>query len=137
MNKRNVWSLPAEEEQRLADDISNFVTDPRSYARYCFPWGEEGTDLEDSYGPKQWQDQIFKDVTDALNDPVKRNQPIMIAVASGHGIGKSAFISMVSKWALDTCVDTKIVLTSNTETQLRTKTFPELKKWFRLSLTSH
>jgi len=137
MNKRNVWSLPAEEEQRLADDISNFVTDPRSYARYCFPWGEEGTDLEDSYGPKQWQDQIFKDVTDALNDPVKRNQPIMIAVASGHGIGKSAFISMFSKWALDTCVDTKIVLTSNTETQLRTKTFPELKKWFRLSLTSH
>ncbi|QHJ83820.1 MAG: hypothetical protein [Bacteriophage sp.] len=49
----------------------------------------------------------------------------------------SAFMGMLCNWALSTCEDTKIVITSNTETQLRTKTFPELKKWFRSSINYH
>lgn len=129
--------LPPEVEEQLVDDISQFVDDPVGYAHYVFPWGEEGGELEDSLGPKEWQLKILDDIGTHIRDPIKRDQPLQIAVSSGHGIGKSALISMISKWALDTCVDTKIVLTSNTETQLRTKTFPELKKWFRLSLTHH
>jgi len=40
-------------------------------------------------------------------------------------------------WALSTCEDTKVVITANTDTQLRTKTAPEVGKWQRLSITSH
>lgn len=133
--KKTEW-LPPDVEQVLVNDISQFVADPLGYAKYCFPWGEEGP-LEDNDGPKKWQAQILQDIGDHLQNDETRFTPLLLAVASGHGIGKSALISMVTKWALDTCVDTKIVLTSNTEPQLRTKTIPEMKKWAKLSLTSH
>ena len=42
---------------------------------------------------------------------------------------------MLIKWGLDTGVDTRIVVTANTENQLLTKTAPELAKWSNLSLT--
>src|SRR3546814_20063177 len=43
---------------------------------------------------------------------------------------------MIIKWALDTCVDTRIVTTANTEGQLPTKNSPEIAKWARLSVTA-
>lgn len=46
----------------------------------------------------------------------------MLARASGHGIGKSAFISMLINWGMSTCEDCKVVVTANTDNQLRTKT---------------
>src|SRR3546814_8274012 len=75
-------------------------------------------------------------IRDHLSNPETRFHPCRIAVASGHGIGKSAAISMIIKWALDTCVDTRIVTTANTEGQLLTKTSPEIAKWARLSVTA-
>lgn len=135
MSKKG-W-LPSEVENELVDDICQFVDDPLGYAMYAFPWGVEGTDLEDVKGPREWQANVMRDIGNHLQDPETRHDPLRIAVASGHGIGKSAALSMISKWALDTCVDTKIVLTSNTETQLRTKTFPEIKKWMNMSITEH
>ena len=76
------------------------------------------------------------DIKSHLENPETRFMPLMIAVASGHGIGKSAQIGMLVNWALSTCGDTKVVITSNTETQLRTKTAPEVSKWQRLSITA-
>lgn len=61
----------------------------------------------------------------------------MIAVASGHGIGKSALVAMVIHWAMSTCEDTKVIVTANTGTQLATKTVPEIHKWFRLAANAH
>jgi hypothetical protein len=46
-----------------------------------------------------------------------------------------ALISMIVKWGLDTCEDTRIVFTANTEGQLLTKTMPEITKWHNLSIT--
>ena len=43
---------------------------------------------------------------------------------------------MVIGWALSTCEDTRIVVTANTDTQLRTKTWPEVAKWFRNSVNA-
>jgi hypothetical protein len=42
---------------------------------------------------------------------------------------------MLIKWGLDTCVDTRIVTTANTESQLLTKTAPEITKWSNLAIT--
>ncbi|MBO1929893.1 hypothetical protein J4731_23270 [Providencia rettgeri] len=42
---------------------------------------------------------------------------------------------MIIKWGMDTCEDCKVVVTANTENQLRTKTWPEIAKWQRLSIT--
>jgi hypothetical protein len=72
-----------------------------------------------------------------LSNPETRFQPLMISVASGHGIGKSAEMGMILNWAMSTCEDCKVVVTANTENQLRTKTWPEIGKWFRLAINKH
>lgn len=119
----------------LAEDISQFILDPHGYSLYAFPWGEEGTPLERHKGPREWQTKINKVIRDHLQNPETRFEPLQIAVASGHGIGKSAEIGMLIKWALDTCPDTRIVVTSNTDTQLKSKTAPEVTKWQKLAIT--
>ena len=128
-------SKPISPEVMLAEDIASFTHDPLGYAVYSFPWGDGS--LADAKGPRQWQCDIMEDIRGHLRNPATRFQPLRIAVASGHGIGKSALISMLCDWAADTCEDTRIVLTANTEAQLRTKTWPEVLKWRALALTKH
>lgn len=117
----------------LAEDIAGFTDDPLAYAKYAFPWGQG--DLKNATGPRKWQADQMRKIRDHMQNPETRFTPCRIAVASGHGIGKSAEIGMIIKWALDTCVDTRIVVTANTEGQLLTKTSPEIAKWNRLSIT--
>ena len=118
----------------LAGDIGAFTADPLGYALYAFAWGEG--DLAGMAGPRVWQCAVMTEIRDHLSNPAARFQPLRIARASGHGIGKSALIGMLVKWALDTCPDTRVIVTANTEAQLRTKTAPELAKWSRMALTS-
>ena len=118
----------------LIDDIASFTHDPLKHALYAYPWGEGA--LADVDGPREWQADVMRDIRDHLSDPATRHQPCRISVASGHGIGKSALIAMLSKWGVDTCEDTRIVLTANTEGQLLTKTMPEIIKWSNLAITA-
>ncbi|RKV69538.1 MAG: terminase, partial [Neisseria sp.] len=108
--------------------------DPLSWAMFAYDW--DNGELAGYKSPRAWQAKIMEDVKNHLSNPETRHMPLMIAVASGHGIGKSAEIGMLINWALSTCEDSKVVITSNTETQLRTKTAPEVGKWQRLSITA-
>lgn len=119
----------------LARDIGAMAYDPLKHCLYAFPWGEPGTPLEDTKGPRDWQGAVMKTIAKHLKDPATRFQPLRIALASGHGIGKSAEIGMLSKWALDCWVDSRVVITANTEQQLITKTSPEVNKWHKLAIT--
>lgn len=121
----------------LAVDISDYDHDPLEYVKYAFPWGEKNTVLEGKEGPRDWQREALIYIGNHLSNPKTRFTPCRIAVASGHGIGKSAFGAMVLKWGLSTHADTRATVTANTETQLRTKTWPELAKWHHLGLDSH
>lgn len=118
----------------LAEDIGSFTADPYGYALYAFPWGSG--ELADAAGPRQWQRERMEHIGRHLRNPETRFTPCRIAVASGHGIGKSALIAMLVKWGLDTCVDTRVVVTANTEGQLLTKTSPEIAKWSRMAITA-
>lgn len=122
-------------EKKLVNFIAGFTQDPLGYVRMAFPWGVG--ELEGSAGPREWQADILRIIGERLKDSSTRFQPIQISVASGHDIGKSSLISMIAQWAMSTCVDTKIVVTANTDTQLKTKTMPEMAKWFRLALNMH
>ena len=122
-------------EEQLIEDIASFTHDPLGYAHYAFPWGEQGTELAHADGPREWQADVFREIRDHLQNPVTRYQPLMISIASGHGIGKSAAISMLTNWGMSTCEDCKVVVTANTENQLRTKTWPEIIKWSNLAIT--
>lgn len=118
---------------QLATDIGGYTHDPYRYALYAFPWGVG--ELKDAKGPREWQREVMEAIGAHLSNPATRFTPCRIARASGHGIGKSALIAMLIKWALDTCPDTRIVTTANTESQLLTKTSPEISKWARSAIT--
>lgn len=122
-------------EDELIELAASCDKDPEQWARMAFDWGHG--ELADYSGPRAWQSEAFAEIRDHLSSPDTRFMPLMIARASGHGIGKSAFIGMVTNWALSTCDDCKVVVTANTDTQLRTKTSPEIGKWARLAITSH
>lgn len=109
--------------------------DPEAWAGFAWDWGHG--ELEDYDGPREWQSDIFRLIRDHLANPDTRFDPLQIAVASGHGIGKSASMGMISNWAMSCYADAKIVTTANTEGQLRTKTAPEVGKWHRMSITGH
>lgn len=108
---------------------------PVRWVRNAYDWGVG--ELSGASGARQWQNDVLGDIGAHLQNPATRFQPLMLAVASGHGIGKSAGIGMIVNWALSTCPDTKVVITANTETQLRTKTAPEVGKWQRLAINAH
>lgn len=118
----------------LAQRIGEFRYDPLGYTLFAFPWGEGA--LEGVAGPRTWQRGVMTTIRDHLSDPETRHTPCRIARASGHGIGKSALIAMLIKWGLDTSVDTRIITTANTESQLLTKTSPEIAKWAGMAITS-
>lgn len=124
------------DDSLLAEAIGDFTHDPLGHALFSYPWGEKGTPLEKHPGPRVWQREVLEEIGEHLSNLETRFTPLMIARASGHGIGKSALISMIAKWALDTCDDCKVVITANTEPQLRTKTIPEIAKWARMAITA-
>ena len=121
-------------EDALIDFLGSCSHDPLRFVAGIFPWGEKGTDLEAFTGPDEWQTKILRDIRDGLSTI---DDAIRVAVASGHGIGKSALVSWIILWAMSTKEDTKGVVTANTESQLKTKTWAELAKWHRLSLNMH
>jgi hypothetical protein len=49
---------------------------------------------------------------------------VRVAIASGHGIGKSALVAWIILLAMSTLRDSRGVVSANTEGQLRTKTWP-------------
>lgn len=118
-------------EVELLQDLGKLSRDPHKWVRYAFAWGEG--ELKDHAGPDAWQDDILAKVRDGM---LTAAAAMRLAVASGHGVGKSALVSWLVLWAMSTCPDTRGVVTANTEAQLRTKTWPELAKWFRLCIAS-
>lgn len=119
-------------EADLVEEMALLSKDPYNWVLFSFPWGEG--DLEGETGPDEWQTEILKAVGSGL---MTVNQAIQIAIASGHDIGKTALVCWLILWALSTFEDTRVIVTANTETQLKTKTWPELKKWHRLCICSH
>lgn len=122
-------------ENRLIEWVGSNKHNPQQFCAGAYRWNEG--ELSSSSGLRPWQAQIMEDINDHFINPITKKEPLKIAVASGHGIGKSSLISMIMNWGMSTCVDCKVVVTANTETQLRTKTWPEVSKWFRESINSH
>lgn len=131
----------ADPEDLLAEDMGRFFADPLGFVMYAFEWGTG--DLVGFDGPDQWQRETLEAIGaevgrrnfDALNpEPV---DPLRMATASGHGIGKSALTAWLILWILSTRPHAKGVVTANTADQLATKTWAELAKWHRRCITGH
>lgn len=121
-----------EKHDELIEALGALTHDPLAFVYFAYPWGEPGTPLENMEGPDEWQIQILKDIGEQLKKGKDLQTAIQEAVASGHGIGKSALISWLIHFAIATHENTRGVVTANTEGQLRTKTWPELSKWHNM-----
>lgn len=143
--KEHQQSLSEQDELLLwLAEVSN---DPLAYVLGAFTWGE-GELSRYPDGPDEWQREILNNIREgvmSIEEAIAAAQqhggeseckPIMEATTSGHGIGKSALVAWIILWAQDTLEDTKGVVTANTENQLKTKTWAEVAKWHRLSITS-
>ena len=115
-------------QAELLNWLAGVSGDPLAFVAGAFPWGEPNTSLEHETGPEAWQTTILNKVRDGLPLP----SAIRLAVASGHGVGKSALVAWLILWGLSTLPDTRGVITANTETQLKSKTWAELGKWHQL-----
>lgn len=112
----------------LIEELASLSSDPLGFVYYAFPWGEPG-ELEHMTGPEPWQVVLLTQLGEGL---ITVSEAILLARTSGHGIGKSACVAWIILWAISTFEDTRGVVTANTENQLKTKTWVELAKWYRL-----
>lgn len=123
----------------LADQCAEFYADPYGWVMWAFDWGYG--ELVGFEGPDTWQRDVLveigQQVIDRGFDGITPVDPIREAVASGHGIGKSALTAWIILWIMSTRPHAKGIVTANTGDQLRTKTWGELGKWRSRCIVGH
>ena len=130
-----------EEEQELMAQLWSPVVadDPEAFVLFAFPWGQEGTPLAKYGGPRMWQREVLRGIKEHIR--VNRGKVDMStlrqAVASGRGIGKSALVSWLILWMLTTRIGSSVVVSANSEAQLRSVTWGELTKWSTMVINAH
>ncbi len=135
-------AAPAQEAEILTQCLA-LRNDPLGFAYWAYPWGRAGTPFADLDGPREWQVEELKRVGEHVRQQefsLDNNLPLAIwrsAYSSGRGPGKSALFGMLAHWHVSTHLGATVTVAANTETQLRTKTFPEFAKWFGSSINSH
>jgi len=115
-------------------ELAEFVHDPLGFVACAYPW-DKGEMLGEK-GPREFQKRFLREIRDHLQNPETRYKPFRKAISSGHGIGKSALLAWISHWGLSTFEDCKVIIMAGTGDQLKTKTQPEVAKWFRRAVNA-
>lgn len=122
----------AEAPKSLEEAIGAFVDDPLGYVYFAFAWGYDA--LVDEDGPDTWQADTLRTIGEQC---LTLDHALQLAIASGHGVGKTALISWLILWFMSTRPHPQVVVTANTKSQLQTKTWRELAKWQKLAINGH
>ena len=130
-----------EEEQKLMTELWSpaIADDVEAFVMYAFPWGAKNTPLARFSGPRKWQREVLRDITEHIKAQKGKvdYDTIREAVSSGRGIGKSALVSWLVLWMLTTRIGGSVVVSANSENQLRSVTWAELTKWSAMLINSH
>jgi len=129
------------EEQTLMTRLWSpaIANDPEAFVLFAFPWGQPNTPLAKFSGPRKWQREILRDITKHIkvNEGKVNMDTLREAVSSGRGIGKSALVSWLILWMLSTRIGSTVIVSANSEAQLRSVTWGELTKWQAMIINSH
>lgn len=129
------------EEQALMTRLwgPQIKDDPEAFVLLAFPWGQANTPLERFDGPRKWQRRVLRMLRDhiAANRGQMEMDTLRAAVSSGRGIGKSALVSWLILWMLTTRIGSTVMVSANSEAQLRGVTWGELTKWAAMAINSH
>ena len=115
------------------------ANDPEAFVLFAFPWGQPNTPLAKFQGPRKWQREILRDISKHIkaNEGKVNMDTLREAVSSGRGIGKSALVSWLILWMLSTRIGSTVIVSANSEAQLRSVTWGELTKWQAMIINSH
>ena len=131
----------AAEEMALMSRLwsPQIANNPLAFVLMSFPWGEKGTPLENFTGPRKWQREVLQDLANhiAQNKGKIDFDTFRMAVSSGRGIGKSALVSWVVLWMMSTRIGASVIVSANSESQLRSVTWAEITKWLSMSMNGH
>lgn len=139
MARRPVTDVaPLAASDEMVEALAEFYDDPLGFVYFVFPWGEEGTELHDEDGPDEWQQEFLRDLGEGVRSHLTNEAlgAYLAGIASGHGVGKSSLVAWVILWFMSTRSDPAIVVTANTQGQLRGKTWREVAKWHRLAINA-
>lgn len=120
-------------EEQLLEAIADCYIDPLRFVNISYPW-ETGI-LKEETGPNEWQAPLLTHIGNHVR--TKRDDSLRVAVATGHGVGKTAFVSWLINWFISTRPHPQIIATANTLPQLTGKTWRELAKWHKMGINSH
>ncbi len=137
------WESP-EDAAKFGEWLLSFQNRPLDFVLTFFPWGVPKTTLEKRQ-LEEWQLGILLELQQDLTaaEPAERmaliagkvfNMVHRWSIASGHGIGKTAFVAMVIHWFTSVYPRGQAIITASTESQLHTKTWRELAKWQSIAL---
>jgi len=113
----------------VMEHLPGWYDDPVKFAQEAFPWGVEKGPLADWDGLDDWQKSFLNDMAAKIKNSRKTNESVLMAVASGNGIGKSALIAIIVLWFMTVRQNVRIRVTANTEMQLNSTTWRELALW--------
>lgn len=122
--------------------MARVVNDPIGFVAYAFPWGEPPFNVVEGcaewrarfpnckYGIDKWAYDVLKRIGDCASknnfDGTHPVDPLLVAVASGHGIGKSFLTALLVWWIMSTRPGCKGTITATTMPQLETKTWAQI-----------
>lgn len=145
--------LSRELEAQLAEDMARFFDDPLGWVLYAYDWSNDpnlqvcklpapwSLVYDSEWGPDAWAcellDDIGKQVREHGFDGRTSVPAIREAVASGHGIGKSAVTAWIVGWIMSTRPFARGTVTATTNQQLSTRTWAEVAKWNKRCITGH
>jgi hypothetical protein len=82
----------------LGNELASYAGNPVKFVEEMFDW--DCAELKGKH-PLPWQ----LDILQAIRDGLPLGKAIRLAVASGHGIGKTCLVSWIILWAMSTCTD--------------------------------
>jgi hypothetical protein len=131
----------SQEEQQLMTTLWSpaVANDPEAFVLFAFPWGQTNTPLAHFKGPRKWQREVLRTIKTHIEDNQGKIDfdTLRMAVSSGRGIGKSALVGWLILWMLTTRIGSSVIVSANSESQLKSVTWAELIKWSAMLINSH
>ena len=140
-------TAPINPDHELPLAVGSFYADPLGFVLWSYDWGADPSTrvvklpaayaerFDSEFGPDAWASALLDDIGAQVRERGFNGrdavEPIRLATASGHGIGKSTITSWIILWIMATRPNARGTVTANTSAQLASKTWSELMKWLR------
>lgn len=144
-------TAPIDPEVELPQAMGELFHDPLGFVLWSFDWGTEASmrvvrlpeqyqgRFDSEFGPDAWAagllDNLGQETTERGFDGAQAVEAVRMAVASGHGIGKSAVTAWLTLWIMSTRPNARGVVTASTQPQLESKTWAQIAAWTKRCVT--